>query len=247
MNVRFAYIGRSALLDAGNRRMLSLAPNLAREAVAFDADLKQPLRFREAISALHDVVISDLRFKKRDKTAYEEWKKARQHTLGQVRTEALQKAKQDIEALRSNPVSPDLEREFESCRRRYWSARQAYTRYLIKNDPALWRKLMPCDPVITVAPDVVFFECFSADESSYGCLSVSREDGFGESGHTRLGTTNVDYSWDLYNQFQALRSYRPTRFKIDPAGWPFCTTRSAKASPPRTAAGIPSSSAGSAA
>jgi len=23
--------------------------------------------------------------------------------------------------------------------------------------------LMPCDPVITVSPDVLFFECFSAD------------------------------------------------------------------------------------
>ena len=30
---------------------------------------------------------------------------------------------------------------------------------------------MPCDPVVTVADDVVFFECFSADESSYGCLT----------------------------------------------------------------------------
>ena len=34
---------------------------------------------------------------------------------------------------------------------------------------------MPCDPVITVAPDCLFFECFSADESSYGCLTVDRE------------------------------------------------------------------------
>ena len=41
--------------------------------------------------------------------------------------------------------------------------------------------LMPCDPVITVADDVVFFECFSADESSYGCLTVNRGDGFGDS------------------------------------------------------------------
>ncbi len=34
-----------------------------------------------------------------------------------------------------------------------------------------------------------------------------------------LGTTNVDYSWPLYEHFQKLRSYRETRFTIDPAGF----------------------------
>lgn len=224
MNMHFAYFGRSALLNGGSRQTLSLAPNLAREAVAFDAELKQPLRFREAISALHDVVISDLRFKKRDKTAYEAWKKAQEHTRAQVRKAAYKQAKEEILARREEPVSADLELDFEQCRRRYWNARQAYATYLIKHDTALWRKLMPCDPVITVGPDVVFFECFSADESSYGCLSVNRTDGFGESSGTQLGTTNVDYSWDLYNQFQSLRSYLPTRFRIDPAGFEVATS-----------------------
>jgi unspecific monooxygenase len=58
--------------------------------------------------------------------------------------------------------------------------------------------------VITVASDVVFFECFSADESSYGCLTVNRDTAFGPSAETRLGTTNVDYSWDLFDHFQSL-------------------------------------------
>jgi len=59
MNVKFAYLGRSALSPAASGQLLSLAPNLAREPVSFDAPLLQPLRFRETISALHDVVISD--------------------------------------------------------------------------------------------------------------------------------------------------------------------------------------------
>jgi hypothetical protein len=71
MQVRFAYHGRSSL--AGG--LLRLVPNLDREPVAFDAPLVSPLRFREAISALHDVVISDRRYKPRDKTAYLQWKK----------------------------------------------------------------------------------------------------------------------------------------------------------------------------
>ncbi len=83
---------------------------------------------------------------------------------------------------------------------------------------------MPCDPVITVADDVVFFECFSADESSYGCLTVDRGGGFGHSESLKFGTTNVDYSWDLYTHFQSLRSYRETRFRIDPMGFEVATT-----------------------
>ncbi len=34
-----------------------------------------------------------------------------------------------------------------------------------------------------------------------------------------LGTTNVDYSWSLYEHFQKLRSYRETRFLVDPSGF----------------------------
>ena len=74
----------------------------------------------------------------------------------------------------------------------YWDARQKYSSYLMKHDQQLWRMLMPCDQVITVAEDVVFFECFSADESSYGCLTVQREAAFGKAADTRFGTTNVD-------------------------------------------------------
>jgi hypothetical protein len=42
-----------------------------------------------------------------------------------------------------------------------------------------------------------------------------------------LGTTNVDYSWDLYEHFQKLRSYRQTQFQIDPAGFSVATEGSA--------------------
>ena len=223
MNLNFSYLGRSTLAPMGAGQVLSLAPNLSREPVCFDAPLLLPLRFREGISALHDIVISDLRFKPRDKTAYEEWKKTERSRLAALRHQTYEQAKQEILARREDAVPPDLERQFARCRKTYWDARQKYSSYLLKNDMELWRRLMPCDPVITVADDVVFFECFSADESSYGCLSVDRESGFGKSTETRLGTTNVDYSWDLFEHFQSLRSYRETWFKVDPAGFTVAT------------------------
>lgn len=228
MNVKFAYFGHSTLSPAAGGQLLSFAPNLSREPVSFDAPLLQPLRFREAISALHDVVISDLRFKPRDKTAYEEWKKNERARVNSLRQQAYQAAKKEILSRREEAVPPDIERQFNRCRKTYWDARLKYSDYLRKNDQDLWRRLMPCDPVITVAEDVVFFECFSADESSYGCLTVNRDSGFGKSTETRLGTTNVDYSWDLFDHFQSLRSYRETRFKVDPAGFSIATAGNAE-------------------
>ena len=77
MNLTFAYRGRSDVVPTGAGQTLQLAPNLTRDPVAFDAPLLRPVAFREAISALHDAVVSDLRFKKRDKTAYRQWKARR--------------------------------------------------------------------------------------------------------------------------------------------------------------------------
>jgi hypothetical protein len=221
MRVSFAYVGKSRLLEssAGNGRTLSMMPNLAREKVSFDAQLLYPLRFREAVSALHDTVINDLRYKPRDKTAYEDWKTQQAAAKAALYRSELNRAQQDLATERSR-ISPPLgfNALFERTRKRYWAARFQLADLLRRDDPKLWRWLMPCDPVITVADDVVLFECFSADESSYGCLSASR-DGFGTGSAVQLGTTNVDYSWELYNHFQSLRSYRQTRFLIDPTGF----------------------------
>ena len=219
MNLSFAYLGRSALTDGA----LSFAPNLTREPVAFDAALRHPLRFREAVSALHDVVISDHRYKKRDKSAYEAWKQAEAERVRGVRADALKQAKADVLAKRGMTLPPDFERQHGRLLHQYWDARRKYADHLRQTDMELWRLLMPCDPVVTVADDVVFFECFSADESSYGCLTVNRDDGFGRSEQLQLGTTNVDYSWNLYHEFQALRSYRETRFRLDPEGFNVAT------------------------
>ena len=219
MNVTMAYLGRSRLYGENGSRVVQLQPNLLREPVAFGAPLAEPLRFREAMSALHDVVISDLRFKPRDKSAYLAWKEQEKRRLAQVRQAEYQRVVRQAGQARQALLTPDLQRQHDRCLKRYWQARKAYDRHLRNTDPTLWRMVMPYDPVITVAEDVVFFECFSADESSYGCLTVERDGGFGPADRQEFGTTNVDYSWDLYRHFQGLRSYRRTRFEIDPQGF----------------------------
>jgi hypothetical protein len=221
MDLELQYYGRSGIVEGPSGRAMRFSPNLARKRVFFDAELKRPLRFREAISALHDVVIGDLKFKKKDKTAYEEWKKQEALREKALEQQILKDAKaRALEGLTGKPIPPGLEARFKKMHRLYWDARIRWANELSRNDPELFRHLVPCDPVVTVAPDIVYFECFSKDESSYGCLSVDR-DAFQGSGATSagLGTTNVDYSIALYDHFQTLRTYRPTRLAVDPKGF----------------------------
>src|SRR5690606_20100922 len=94
-------------------------------------------------------------------------------------------------------------------------AQQRYFNYLWNKDRDAWYVL---DPVITVHPDEVFFECFSEDESSYGRVGV-RHDAFASVGEFSCGTTNVDYSAALYDEFQKIRTYKKTRLDVDPSGF----------------------------
>lgn len=228
MQVSMNYIGRSQLLQqSGGQRILELAPNLARDRVAFDASLKDPIRFREAISALHDVVVNDLTIKARDKFEYEEWKKQQAQREAVIRRQATETARETVLAGRAPRPTSDQQQQYKGALDRYWKARSQLNVRLRQENESLWRRLMPYDPVMTVAEDVVFFECFSTDESSYGCLSIDRESSFTKTQDASVGTTNVDYSWDLYHSFQSLRTYRETRFQINPEGFTVQTSERA--------------------
>jgi hypothetical protein len=202
---------------------MTFEPNLSRSRVFFDGELVNPLRFREAISALHDVVIGDLRFKKRDKSAYKAWLAQRAQAEADLRQATYDKTKvEEAQKIAKGPISPDLPDAFRKMHSLYWTARRAWAAELARNDPELFRHLVPCDPVVTVAPDIVMFECFAKDEASYGCLSVDRE-AFRGADNAGLGTTNVDYSLALYEHFQTIRTYRTTRLLVDPAGFEVAT------------------------
>ena len=220
MRLDLNYLGHSEVTQgpSGSTTSVSFAPNLSRPKVFFDAELQKPLRFREAMSALHDVVVGDLRFEKKDKTAYEGWKKQQAVEKAElVRTLTDQAKMRELAKIAKDPLPRDIEGDFRRLHRQYWGARVRWADELAHRDPELFRHLVPCDPVVTVAPDVVFFECFSKDESAYGCLSVDRN--AMSAGEAGLGTTNVDYSLALYEHFQTLRSYRPTRLLVDPTGF----------------------------
>src|SRR5262249_27278291 len=146
------------------------------------------------------------------------WKKGEAEKEAEIRRQIAGEAeKRELARIAKEPIPPNLESDFQKMHSLYWTARRRWASELSQNDPELFRHLVPCDPVVTVASDVVYFECFSKDESSYGCLLVDR-DAF-DAGTAGLGTTNVDYSLALYEHFQTLRTYRTSRLLVDPTGF----------------------------
>lgn len=217
-NYRFA--GSSTVSSTAHMTGLSFAPDTLRESAWFVGRLNKKIAFREAISALHDVVVSDLRFKPKDKTAYKEWVAQNEALfLAQFmagydvdatnnRIETIKKELEDIRSEKDKILSP------------FYKARKKYFDYLYDKDREAWFVL---DPVITIHPDELFFECFSEDESTYGKLGCNYNV-FTQLDDYKCGTTNVDYSEGLYEEFQKIRDYKETELKVDPSGFTVQTT-----------------------
>ena len=167
MEFNYRYFGHSQVSSDSANTGLSFAPDSLRKPTYFVADLGQHLPFREAISALHAVVVSDARFQPKDRTEYFAWLEQEEQSM---LAEFMAQAK-DAEA-KITPIRDELSELNAQSRKLlgpYFQAQRKYFNYLYKNDYDAWFVL---DPVITVHPDQVFFECFSQDESSYGLLKL---------------------------------------------------------------------------
>jgi SWIM zinc finger len=213
MEFNYSYSGNSSISSNGDRTNMSFAPDITRTPTFFRGELRQNIAFREAISALHDVVVSDLRFQPKDKTAYKEWAAQRNDIDWQLIATQRQSVTDRLRELDAEMT--ELRRRSDDRSSEYYKSVRRYFDYLYQKDRDAWFVL---DPVITVHPDEVFFECFSQDESSYGRLGASYEV-FKNVGDFACGTTNVDYSAALYDEFQKIRTYKSTVFEVDPSGF----------------------------
>lgn len=215
----YKYKGSSSINNYNpDKTDMGFVPDATREPTFFSGELVTSIEFREAISALHDVVISDLRFKPKDKTEYKEWAEKQEN----IELIKLVSKKQEI-IEKVNLLEKEYKTFYDKSYLRmkpFYNARQKYFNYLYEKDKVKWFVL---DPVITIHPDEIFFECFSQDESSYGKLGVKYE-GFKNIKEFACGTTNIDYSENLYNEFQKIRSYKQTFFNVDPSGFDISTT-----------------------
>lgn len=218
MEFEYRYHGSTAVDSSARATSMSFSPDTRREPTYFVGELGKCLEFREAISALHDVVVSDLRWKPKDRTEYKEWlAKQEQIDWQQV---ALQRSRNAADIQRMQRELSELNRTSAERMRGFYAAQRRYFDYLYRKDRDAWFVL---DPVITVHPDEVFFECFSQDESTYGRLGA-RYEVFRDVKEFACGTTNIDYSAALYDEFQKIRRYKQTMFTVDPSGFEVQTT-----------------------
>ncbi|MBW4620353.1 MAG: SWIM zinc finger domain-containing protein [Cyanosarcina radialis HA8281-LM2] len=218
MEFNYTYQGSTAVQERSGNTQMSFSPDLKRPPTYFVGELRQNVAFREAISALHDVVVSDLRFQPKDKTAYKEWRAKQEEIDWMLVAAQRQEVAGRIKELQAE-LSSLYDRSYQRLKP-YYDARGRFQRFV-------WEKQLDFyfvfDPVITVHPDEVFFECFSVDESSYGRLGASYEV-FKNINEFACGTTNVDYSAALYDEFQKIRSYKSTQLQVDPSGFEVQTT-----------------------
>ncbi|WP_405246498.1 SWIM zinc finger family protein [Cellulophaga sp. Asnod2-G02] len=213
MKFNYKYSGSSNIVNDISSTGVSFAPDILREPTYFVGSLDKKLPFREAISALHEVVVADFNFQPKDNSEYLAWLKNEETNWIAEASAELPKIKYEIRQLQGQLKG--LREQREEITRPYYKSQKEYFKYIYTRDYAAWLVL---DPVITVHPDQVFFECFSKDESVYGKLSCGL-DVFNNINEFKCGTTNIDYSQKLYNEFQKIRTYKDTEFKIDPKGF----------------------------
>ncbi len=213
MIAAFRYDGRSGIVNGLDRTHVALATNTLREATFFRGTLGRPLAFREGLAALYDVVVSDFKYRPRDRIEFHAWLEEQDRAflagLG-VKSQAMRERVQALEARLG-----ELDRGRRERLKPFHRARMAYIDYVYAHQYELSYIL---DPVITVHPDEVAFEAFSRDESTYARLAAHHEL-FDRIDEFQCGTTNVDFSARLHGELDRMRSYRRTRFDIDPSGF----------------------------
>ena len=216
MEFRYQYYGSTQVSGTAGEQAFSFAPDLLRPPTRFDGLLRRDgpacLQVREGLSALHSVVVSDLRTRGRDKTAYREWLQAHEAQLlagfmadtggARARVQEISAELKGLRETRNQVLTP------------FYQAQRKYFDWLYTAHRDAWFVL---DPVITVHPDRLLFEAFSQDESSYCAVSI-RHEAFEHAGERVCGTTNIDYSASLYEEFQKIRTYKDTRLTLDPSG-----------------------------
>lgn len=217
MQFNYKYNGNSGIKTSAKEVGISFAPDTLRKPTFFVGQLSKHLPFREAISALHDIVIADLRHQPKDRTAYLEWVKTQEDMWIAEDAQKVEAVTTKVNDLKKQLAV--LRQSKQTIMQPFYTAQRAYFDYIYKRDKDMWWVL---DPVITVHPDEVFFECFSQDESSYGKLGCNYNV-FQHISEYECGTTNIDYSNALYNEFQKIRDYKTTEFKIDPSGFEVAT------------------------
>lgn len=206
------YLGQSGVHGTLTTEHLGFATNTLREATYFSGELKKVEGLREALGALHGVVVSDFRYRPKDRAAWEVWLLAQDRLFLRGLAAKNAAAKADLERVEARLAELDAARAERM--KPFYEARRRYADHVVQNEYELNNLY---DPVVTVHPDEIFFEAFSKDESTYARVGATRALWHDE-GDVQFGTTNIDFSHKLAHHLDRLRSYRKTSFAVGPGG-----------------------------
>lgn len=234
MKVNYQYASPSACINQGNETILGLSPDLSREeSVSFVGRLKNPLIFRDAMLMLREIVVSDTRQKKKERVEFFAWldgeieRRVLEHQqyMPGVREKIQGDIDQSLEDIRKNQkeidqlvnIKSNLKKQIDQhdIWKDYNKIERDFWKFIRERDINLWFVL---DPVITVHPDIVSFEAFSLDESTYGCLSIDMDE-FQLLEEPKLGTTNIDFSAKLAKEMERFRTYTDVQLSVNPGGF----------------------------
>lgn len=234
MKIKYNYASPSECLESENGKTLGLSADLSRqEKVSFSGKLKHPLVFRDAMLMLREIVISDTTPKKKERVEFFEWLEGEierrilthEQYMPQVRDELKENMNKLIDEMKEkdneinslvtlrNEIKKEIDensiwQDYNKLERNFWN-------FIKDRDYDLWFVL---DPVITVHKDIVSFEAFSIDESTYGCLSVDMDE-FELIKEPKLGTTNIDFSFKLAREIERFRTYNEVNLNVNPEGF----------------------------
>ncbi len=85
-----SYAGASGLESSDGLSKLKLFGNIARDPVQLSGRLRDPLRLREALSAVHAIVGSDYRYVPKDRSAYQAYRRMKNESAGMNAWQAQQ-------------------------------------------------------------------------------------------------------------------------------------------------------------
>ncbi len=212
MIVTMDYQGRSGIANGAKDAKVAFATNTLREATFLRGTLARPVLFREALAAMYQVVVSDYKYRPKDRLEFRAWLEEQDRifleNLG-IKSQKTRARMEELEARRA-----ELDKARRERMKPFHDARLAYFNHMYERD---YEFTLLLDPVITVHPDEVSFEAFSRDESTYARLAVPYTN-FGKIDAYECGTTNIDFSPRLHGQMERMRSYRQTEFNIEPSG-----------------------------
>jgi len=212
MIVPVQYAGRSAIVNGLSQARVAFTTNRLREPAFFRGTLAEPVLFREALAALHRVVVSDYKYRPRDRVEFRAWLDDQDRKF--LASLAMKSAKSRLRMEQLEARLSELERGRRERRQQFHRARAEYINYVYEH---MFERMYLLDPVVTVHPDEVSFEAFSRDESTYARLAVKYEL-FDKIDAFECGTTNIDFSAKLHHEMERLRTYRQTRFAVAPEG-----------------------------